>query len=336
MQAAWYDSPGPADEVLSVGEMAVPTPGVNEVLIRVCASGINPSDVKRRSGWTNAIRSPAPRRLVPHMDGAGVVEGVGMGVKESLVGRRVWIWNAAGASLYGSEGAIEIGTAAEYIAIPQAFVVPLPDNVSFEEGACLGGKAFTAHALIFADGDVLGQTILVQGAAGAVGELAVQFAAAGGARVIATVSSEAAASRASAAGAAATVNRKTENVIERVLALAPEGVDRIVEVDFAANINSDIAMIRPNGTISSYSSTSNREPVLPYYGLQLKGITVHFLQAYILSSSARERATRAITRKLAEGRLRPTVAHRFPLKEIAAAHNLMERGLASGNVVLTL
>jgi NADPH2:quinone reductase len=183
---------------------------------------------------------------------------------------------------------------------------------------------------------VLGQTILVQGGAGAVGELAIQFAAAAGATVIATVSSEAKAAIARAAGAAHVVNRRTEDVAKRVLDISPEGVDRLIEVDFGANVAIDAAVMKLNGKIASFSSTSVPEPVLPYYALQRKGITVQFVQAYILTASARERALSAINDMLAAGRLRPTIAARYPLAAIAEAHGVVERGEALGNVVLTM
>ncbi|MFI4997766.1 MAG: NADPH:quinone reductase [Hyphomicrobiales bacterium] len=336
MRAAWYDRTGPAEEVLVVGDLPRPDPGAGEVLVHMRASGINPADVKRRSGWGGAEFGRPEKRVFPHTDGAGVIEAAGDGVDPSMVGKRVWLWNAGGGDYYKAAGGIERGTAAEYVALPQRHVVALPDDTDFSIGACLGGPACTAHHVIFADGDVLGQTILVQGGAGAVGELAIQFAVAGGAQVIATVSSDAKAEIAKAAGARHIIDRKREDVAQRVLSLFPQGVERIVEVDFGANVQIDAAVIAPNGKIASYSSTSNREPVLPYYALQRKGVTVQFVQAYILPTRARERALEGINRMLAAGRLKPTIAATLPLAEIAAAHRLVESGQALGNVVLAI
>jgi NADPH:quinone reductase-like Zn-dependent oxidoreductase len=336
MRAAWYDRTGPAADVLTVGDVPRPEPGPGEVLVRLHASGINPADVKRRSGWGSSTFGRSNKRVFPHTDGAGVVAAVGPGADELLIGRRVWIWNAGGGDFYRIPGAIERGTAAEYTALPVRYVVDLPASASFEVGACLGGPACTAHHVVLGDGDVLGQAILVQGGAGAVGELAIQFAAAAGATVIATVSSEAKAAIARSAGAAHVINRKTEDVARRVLDISPEGVDRLIEVDFGANVAIDAAVMKLNGKIASFSSTSVPEPVLPYYALQRKGITVQFVQAYILTTSARERALRGINDMLAAGRLRPTIARRYPLEAIAEAHGVVERGEALGNVVLTM
>jgi len=237
---------------------------------------------------------------------------------------------------YKAEGGIERGTAAEYVALPLRHVVPLPDATDFAVGACLGGPAMTAHHVVFGDGDVLGHTVLVQGGAGAVGELAIQFASAGGAFVVATVSSKAKAEIARAAGADHVIDRHAEDVAARVLSLCPRGVERIIEVDFGANIGIDAAVVAANGKIASYSSTSNREPVLPYYALQRKGVTVELVQAFILPTQARERAIAGITAMLERGRLRPTLAATLPLSEIARAHELVESGKAIGNVVLTI
>jgi NADPH:quinone reductase-like Zn-dependent oxidoreductase len=301
------------------------------------ASGVNPADVRRRAGWSGAGFTHAHERVVPHTDGAGIVEAVGAGVDPRWTGRRVWVWNAGGADFYGfPDFGTDVGTAAECIALPLQYVAELPDAADFDIGACLGGPACTAHFVVFADGDVMGTTILVQGGTGAVGELAVQFAADAGATVIATVSSDEKAERASAAGARHVINRTREDVGAAVFALCPEGVDRIVEVEFGLNVATDARIIKPNGTIASYSSPTVREPTLPYYALQRKGVTVRYVQGYILPPTARERSIAAINRLLEHGRLNPTVAARYPLEEIAAAHTLVESGRAIGNVVVTI
>jgi NADPH2:quinone reductase len=327
MRAAWYEATGPAREVIRTGEAPRPEPGPGEVLVRVHASGVNPSDTKRRAGWRN--EPLAHPRIIPHSDGAGVIEALGAGVDEGRIGERVWLWNA--------QRGRASGTCADYVALPQAQAVSLPEGTGFIEGACLGVPATTAHFAVLADGPLVGQTVLVQGGAGAVGDYAVQWAKRSGAHVVATVGSDAKAALARASGANAVVNRRTEDVVRRVLELtAGQGVDRIVEVDFGANLERDAALIKPNGVIASYSSTARPEPVFPYYPLAYKGVTLRLVQAYILPQPARALAIADIGDGLRAGRLQHRIAGVFPLAETAAAHELQESGEAVGNVVVTI
>jgi NADPH2:quinone reductase len=301
------------------------------------SSGVNPVDARRRAGWGGAGYVQSGGRVIPHTNGAGVVEEVGQGVDRAWLGRRVWVWNAGSASFYGfPNDGVDCGTAAEYVALPIRHVAPLPDTAGFETGACLGGPACTAHYVVLGDGDVAGSTILIQGGTGSVGGLAVQIAAAAGAEVIAVVGSEEKAAAARAYGARHTVDRSREKIAEAVLALHPGGVDRIVEVEFGLNVETDARMVRSNGKIVSFSSPTLREPVLPYYALQRKGVTVQFVQVYILPPRDRANAIETINRMLAEQRLRPAIAARYGLDAIAEAHRHVERGAGIGNVVVDL
>jgi len=329
MRAAFYTRTGPARDVLQIGEQPAPRPAAGEVLVRVRASGINPADVKRRAGW-RGMKMDHPL-VVPHTDGAGEVVEVGPGVDGARVGERVWLWNAQGG--YGTAGR-PFGTAAEYVAIPADQAVRLDEKLSFEAGACLGVPAMTAFRAVFADGPVQGQTILVQGAAGAVGHFAVQLAAAGGAKVIGTVSNDAAAAHARAAGAAEIIDRKREDVVQRVQELTKgEGADRIIEVDFGANFAADIAMLKVNGTIASYSSSSNPEPVFPYYAFANKGANLRVIQGFCIPEAARVAGERMLAGLATEGRLTVAIGATYALNEIAAAHEQVERG-SLGNVVV--
>src|SRR5580693_5320658 len=195
MRAAWYERQGPANEVLIVGEMPDPRPGAGEVRIRIAASGINPGDIKKRQD-SFGLGMPYPR-VIPHSDGAGVVDLVGDGASAEWEGRRVWC--------YGAQSYRPFGTAAEYTTVPLQQAVPLPEAVSFEQGACLGIPGITAHRAVFVGGPVEGRTVLVQGGAGAVGACAVQLAHRGGARVIASCRAESDKEVASNAGADAVV-----------------------------------------------------------------------------------------------------------------------------------
>src|SRR5262245_10920967 len=159
MRAAWYDKQGPASEVLMVGEMPDPVPGAGEVRIRITSSGINPGDIKKRQdAFGYGMAYP---RVIPHSDGAGTVDQVGDGVSSAWIGRSVWC--------HGAQSYRPFGTAAEFTVVPVDEVAPLPENVSMDQGACLGIPGITSHRAVHIGGSVTGRTVLVQGAAGAVG-----------------------------------------------------------------------------------------------------------------------------------------------------------------------
>ena len=252
MKAVWYEQNGPA-EIMQFGDMPDPEPGPGEVRVRVVSSGVNPSDWKRRAGTTARIAFP---RVIPNQDGAGVIDSVGAGVPESRVGERVW--------LFESQFGRPFGSAAEYTVQPSRHVVRMPDSIAFEQGACLGVPAMTAHRCLFADGPLGGKVVLVPGGAGAVGHYAVQQAKLAGATVISTISSDYKAEIAAAAGADYTVNYRTENVIERVMDITGgEGVDHIVEVDFAANFPVTSEVLKSSGVVAIYAAGTGQQPAVP-------------------------------------------------------------------------
>lgn len=324
MKAAFYDRNGPADDVLQVGEMPKPIPAAGEVLVRVHASGVNPSDVKSRAGLRAKMAYP---RVVPQSDGAGVIEAVGAGIDPARVGERVWIWNG--------QWQRPLGTAAEYIALPGLQASHLPDNTPFEAGACLGIPAMTAHRCVFADGPVAGQKILVTGGAGAVGHYAVQLARWGGAQVIATASGPEKAAHAKAAGADRVVNYRFEDVAAAVKDFTQgQGVDRIVEVEFGGNLQTSLACLKTNGVIATYASSAVMEPKLPFYPMMFQGVTLRMVLVYILPEAARRQSIQDINHALAQGALVHAVAETYPLAKIAEAHKAVESGGMIGNVVV--
>jgi len=328
MNAIWYEETGPAPEVLAYGQTEEPRPGEGEVRVRVAASGVNPSDTKRRAGWLGL--EMAHQSVIPHSDGAGVIDVVGSGVAPARIGERVWMWNAQG-------GDRPFGTAAEYVVVAAERAVALPGGVEMAVGAGLGVPGCTAHYAVFGDGPVGGKTILVQGGAGAVGHLAIQLATLGGADVIATVSSVEKARLASDAGAGLTINYRKEDVVARVLdATKGEGVERIVEVDFAANLETDVRVLAPSGVIASYSSTSNASPSVDYYPLAFKDHRVHFVQGFLLPPVARRAAVRDLNLWLSAGQLEVRIGARFPLEQTAAAHEALESGRVTGKVVVEI
>ncbi|GAA5071895.1 NADPH:quinone reductase [Roseibacterium beibuensis] len=325
MKAVWYERFGPAAEVLTLGEMADPVAGSGEVLVRVHASGINPSDVKLRAGARPGAEMAYPR-VIPHSDGAGVIEAVGEGVDAARVGERVWIWNAGWQRAFG--------TAAEYVALPSEQAVRLPEGTSFAEGACFGIPAMTAWYAVCGDGPVAGQTVLVTGGAGTVGRYACQMTRLSGARVITTVSSE---EKAAHSGAEAWVNYREADVVDAVMDLTDgAGVDRIVEVDFAANQDASLALLKPGGTIAAYASASDMAPVLQFYPLMFRNIRLHMLIVYQLAGAARRMGEAQLTKWLEAGALSHAVVPGGGLAECAAAHDRVASGDKLGTVVLDI
>ncbi|WP_290651374.1 NADPH:quinone reductase [Aquisalimonas sp.] len=326
MRAAYYERVGAAREVLQIGEVPTPEPGPDEVRVRLHYSGVNPSDVKTRAG-TRSSALPFPR-IIPHSDGAGVVDAVGENAHAHRAGQRVWVWNAAWGRPHG--------TAAEYVVLPPQQVVPLPEGVAPDAGACLGIPALTAYHAVHCHGGVQGQTVLVAGGAGAVSWYAIQMARAAGAACIATtVSSPEKAAVAQEAGAEVVINYRTEDVAERLLGLTGGiGVDRIIELEFAANAAIDIAAIRPDGLIVAYGANAG-EVTLPFFQAILKNVLVQFFIVYNLPDAQRQPAIDGVTQLLQRGALRHRIAARRPLEEIAEAHELVEQGQVIGNVVLS-
>ncbi len=325
MRAVWYERNGAARDVLVVGEMPDPEPGLGEVRVRLKASGVNPADTYWRAGTNAAIAHP---RVIPNSDGAGLVDKVGPGVSAALVGKRVWLYN-------GQRGGRAFGTAAEYITLSADLVTVLPDGVSFAEGATLGIPCMTAHCCLLAAGPVQGRTVLVTGGAGAVGHYAVQLAKWAGARVIATVSSEDKAEKARAGGADAVIDYKREDVAVRVMAITDgAGVDHAVEVDAGGNLAATLACVRDNGSIAAYASAGAREPTVPIYALIRRNLTFQGVYLATHPHAARKRAQTDITAWLTSGRRMLPVAARFTLEETAAAHELVEQGGKAGTVVV--
>lgn len=323
MRAAWYEKNGPAAEVLQVGELPDPLPGPGEVRVRLQASAVNPSDVKARAGSRKVVWD----RIVPDSDGSGVVDRVGPDIDPARIGQRVWVHNGQWERPYG--------TSAQYIALPAALVVPLAEGLSFEQGACLGIPVMTAHRCLFADGPIAGKTVLVTGGAGVVAHYAIQLAKWAGARVVTTVSSQAKAEHALAAGADVIINYRTEHVVERVRGTVG-AVDHVVDVDFGRNLPVTAQILRPHGVVASYASMGNLNPVFPYAELFRLNPVIRPVFVYTMPDAAKVRAHADIARWLKEAKPIFAIAERFPLAEVVNAHLAVERGAKIGHVILTI
>ena len=325
MKAVWYERSGPADEVLVFGDMPTPNAGPGEVRVRLEASGVNPADVGRRGGGYRAMEYP---QVVPNSDGAGIIDQVGDGVTRLRPGQRVWLFN-------GQRNGRAFGTAAEYIALDEKLVTPLPDDLSFAEGATLGIPAMTAWCCLNSDGSLFGKTVFVAGGAGAVGHYAIQLAKWGGARVIASVSSSAKAEQARRAGADLVVNYRTDDVVAQVTAFTDgRGVDRVVDVDFGGNMDTTLKIMALNATIAVYASSGNRTPIVPMRDLMEKCLTLRALVLFALPWDFLHAAQNDLSKWLAAGARIHNVSAEFALSDTAQAHLAVERGDKIGTVVV--
>jgi len=324
MQAAFYVKQGPAREVLQVGELPTPEPGPGEVRVRLKTSGTNPSDWKSRGGGRGAAMS-APL-IIPHSDGAGDIDKVGAGVADRI-GERVWIWNGQWRRPHG--------TAAEYIVLPSAQAAPLPAGIGYAEGACFVPTLTALQAVRLADLSPA-STVMVVGGAGSVGHYAIQIAKMRGARVITTVSGPEKSAHAHKAGAHEVINYRSENVGQRVKALTDgRGVDALIELDLTTNGKDYPNILRSHATVVVYGMSSS-EATLPTLWLMRNSITFNFFLVYDLSVADRDACLTELGTLLQSNRLIHTIGRRLPLRDIAAAHELSERGEVIGNIVLDI
>jgi NADPH:quinone reductase len=323
MRAAVYRRTGPASEVLRIEEeVARPEPGPSEVRVRIQVSGVNPTDFKARSGATAGLIDGFQ---IPHQDGAGVIDAVGEGVDPARIGQRVWVWLAAANRRWG--------TAAEWTVVPQEQAVPLPKGVSMDLGASLGVPAMTAHHCLHADGPITNASVLVAGGAGAVGHFAIELACYGGARVATTVSTKEKASLAAAAGADLVVNYRDPKALDQLRDFAAS-MDRIIEVNLAANLDLDLHLSGPGTTVVTYAATGE-DPTLPIRACMTANVTLRFVLLYGVPRATLERAATDITRAVGAGALSELPIHRFRLDEIVAAHEALEAGIV-GKVLIDI
>jgi NADPH2:quinone reductase len=324
MLASWYDQQGRAADVLRVGELPDPTPGPDEVRVRVTVSGVNPGDTKKRRGWLGSSM-PYPR-VIPHSDGAGVVDAVGAGIDESRVGQRVWI--------YGAQSYRPSGTAAQYTVVPAGLAVPLPDHLSDELGAALGIPGITAHRAVFADGPVDGQLVLVHGVLGGVGSLAAQLARWAGASVLATVRRAADLAQVDPAVVSHAVALDQGDPAAAIRAYAPGGVHRIVEVSLSDNADLDNAVIANGAVIAAYATSADRTG-FPFWTLLFNNAVLRLVGSDDFPEEAKRQAARDLTAAAAVGALTVKVGDRYELADIAKAHDRVDAG-SRGRILVTL
>jgi NADPH2:quinone reductase len=336
MRAIVYTPTGDPS-VLHLVERQPAEPGEGEVRVRVVVSGVNPTDWKSRAGARGGDL-PFPE-VVPDQDGSGVVDAVGAGVDALAVGDRVWVMLAA----HGRP----TGTAQELTVVPADRVVRLPADVSHDVGASLGVPAVTAHRALtvaeggpsrLAPGALAGRTVLVAGGAGAVGHAAIQLARWAGASVVTTISSAEKAALATAAGAHHTIDYTDGDAAEKIKAVAPDGVDIVVEVSPAVNARLNQAVIKNGGTVAVYANNGGDVVELDVVSTFSRNIRYQFLLLYTLDPEALRAAAEDVTAALEDGALPvgedaglPLL--RFPLERTAEAHAAVEDN-AVGKVLI--
>jgi NADPH2:quinone reductase len=325
MKAVWYTKNGSPEDTLILGDIQIPEPSEGEVRVKLKTSGVNPSDVKSRIA--RPLNAPF---IIPHSDGAGIIEKVGSGVDSSRVGERVWIWNAQWGRAHGS--------ACEYIVLKEQQAVHLPSNTTFEEGACLGIPLLTAVQAINLCGDLKGKTVLVTGAASSVGHYAAQLAAHGGARVFGTVGSSEKATHAKSAGVEECIYYKTESVPDRIKSLTNGcGVDTIIDMDFSGTSQwLGDGVLSSHGTLVCFGSNIPGDININFRPLLFNSITCKFFLIYDLTQDERIKILQQTNHLLEKKLITHTIAKEYPLSEIIAAHQAVEKGQYTGNVVMII
>jgi NADPH2:quinone reductase len=337
MRAIQYSVTG-GPEVLTPVERPVPDPGPGEVRVRIHRSGVNPTDWKSRRGGQPGVTVHPPQ--VPNQDGSGVVDAVGQGAEAALTGLRVWVWEAAHLRPAG-------GTAQEYVVVPARHVVMLPDVASYDLGASLGVPFLTAHRCLtvtedgpahLGPGTMDGRTVLVAGGAGAVGNAAIQLARWSDATVITTVSGPEKGNLAAHAGADHIINYMQQDVAAEVRALAPEGVNTIVEVSPAANAAIDAKVLARHGSVAVYATGGGETVELPVRPSMVPNVRWQFVLVYNAPERWRAHALEDVSAAVLDGAVRVgggagLPLHHYPLEQTADAHAAVESGTV-GKVII--
>lgn len=325
MKAIWYTRQGAAHDVLQYGEQPEPHAAAGEVRVKLYASGVNPADIYRRAGPNFAMDGPL---IIPHSDGAGIVDEAGPGAARSLINKRVWLYN-------GQRNGRVFGTAAQYITISSDLVRELPRRASFNEGACLGIPAMTAHVAVSRGGDLKDRAVFISGGAGAVGHYAIQWAKRFGARVVTTVSSDEKAAHAKTAGADMTINYRNEDVASRIKEFTgSKGLTHVVDLDFGANIALLAPLMAAGGSIAYFATKGNPTPVFPADDFMRRNLTLSGLVLNGVPLAQRRRAQDDIVEWLNEGGMQHTISSVHPLEKTADAHDAVQAGTKRGTVVV--
>ena len=295
--------------------------GEKEVLVRVKAVGVNPVETYIRSG--QYARLPA-LPFTPGHDCAGVVEDFGSGVTSLKKGDRVWLSRT------------NSGSYAQFTAAPEQYVHPLPDVLSFSQGAALPTPYLTAYrALFFKAKARPGETVLVHGASGGVGMAAVQLARAYGAQVVGSAGTEEGMAVVKQAGAHHVFNHRDSDYLDQIRKLTGSGLDVIIENASHINLGRDLTLLSKGGRVAVVGSRGMVE-VNPRDTMSREAI----IAGVMLMNSSEEELTesyRAIQAGIANGWLRPLVGKEYPLDRACDAHlDILSSAGAVGKMVLSV
>ncbi len=306
-------------DVLQLADVPDLTPGSAQLVVRVHAAGVNPVETYIRSG-RYAKLPPLP--YTPGADGAGVIAQIGEGVSGWRVGQRVYL-----------AGSLS-GTYAEQALCESIHVHPLPDQVSFAQGAALGVPYATAHFALHHRGQAgAGETVLIHGATGGVGLAAVQLARAAGLTILATGGSETGRELLQREGAHHVFDHHAEDCATQILhATGGRGADLILEMLANENLGRDLPLLAPNGRVLVIGS---RGPVeINPRDLMARNADIRGVMLFGAPPAVLAHAHRAIVAGLESGELRPVIARELPLAEAPQAHVAIMQPGAAGKIVL--
>lgn len=318
MKAIYYNKTGDAKKVLKLGSFDDPTPTKNQVVLKMNFSSVNPADTKKRSGWIS--KKLNENFVIPHSDGCGEVIEVFNKKDKDIIGKKFWICG-------GSKNNF-LGTCAEYYSTNKNNLIPIPKNISLLESSCLGVPVATAYFSVFSESIKKEKYVFISGGAGAVSNYAIQFAKSKGLKVITTVSSNTKKNICSSIGADLILNYKKlkeDEIVSKIYDFTKgQLVDRCIEVDFGYNIHLLPKILKNNGIVCSYSSSSILKPKFPYYLYAPKGINVKIVQAFLHDSIYLKKIGNFANILINNKKLKHPIIKSYNIQDAYKAHDYIE------------
>ena len=318
MKAVYYTKTGSAKSVLKIDTFDDPIIKTDEVLLEMIYSSVNPADTKKRSGWIS--KKIDHDFIIPHSDGAGKVVEVADKKNKSLIGKNFWICGGSKDQKFGS--------CASLFSVKRKNILEIPNKISISNASCLGVPVATAFYSLFADKKHKEKFIFISGGAGAVSQYAIQFAKLTGSKVITTVSSEKKEKICKELGADLVINYKKSNekkIIDEVIDFTKgDLVDRCIEVDFGYNMQLLPKLLKNNGVISSYSSSTFATPKFPYYLYAPKGINIKIVQAFLHENRYLQQIGSYVNRLINLKKLKHPSIKTFDIKNAYKSHEFIE------------